>query len=776
MVRKLPLAFLFFCLVNSLSSQTLFTINGQVTDDSTGEPLAAVNVRLVGTARGTITNAQGHYTLAVEQGTHTFVFSILSYRPETLQVRVEGNRVHNIRLRPLPIELSEVVVLAEDPAIEIIRRAIKHKREWMNKLTTYRFEAFTRQVLRRDTAIASISEAYTTGFMIVGDTLREVVKQKRQTENIPVSENFAAVRGIVNFNEDEINLFRISVEGNSSSYSFIGPTAPEALEYYDYKLIGKTYISDVEVYKIRMTPKTKTRPLFDGTIMIAEGTYAVMGVDLKPNETFVLPFIKDFDLRFKQQFSLYDSIFWMPTDIRVSGGLTVRIIGFSLPRIGLDQTSVMYDYAVNVPIPDSVLQKPRLTVDSSAATFDSTFWQEHHVLPLTEEEQTAFETLDSTQTLEKQFEPKGPLASLASENTGDFLGIVDARFTRVEGFFFGGRYTTDSLIQQTSVHASAGYGFSDNLFKYKLGGTYYFTAKKSLSIGGEVYRKLQNVPDGDFYSPFAISLMALIDKNDYRDYYLGTGWRGFISVQPSRRMSATLGFLNEKQTAMDVTSNYSFFSRNVPFRPNPPIIEGTMRSIQFDVLLGPQRSPLDLTNRNALELSVEHSSPSLGSEFDFTRYHGLLQWNIKTFSQSLLFSPVLRVNLIAGTSSGTVPPQRYFTVDTRASGYAPFGTLRGGIVKEFVGDRYVMLNLEHNFRTVPFLVLDIPFLYRNGIELIVHGSAAQTWLGKTSTSGGWYYEAGIGINRILDIIRFDLTYRFKDPRRFYFTLSVANLF
>jgi len=297
-----------------------------------------------------------------------------------------------------------------------------------------------------------------------------------------------------------------------------------------------------------------------------------------------------------------------------------------------------------------------------------------------------------------------------------------------------------------------------------------------VNIGAEVYRKLMNVPDGDFYSPLTISLMALVDKNDYRDYYLGTGWKSFINVQPTRRMSATLGFLSENQTTMNVTSNYSFFSRNILFRPNPPILEGTMRSIQLDVRLGPQRTPFDVTNRNALEISVEYSSSSLGSNFDFTRSQALLQWNIKTFLQSLLFPPLLKVNLTAGTSSGTLPPQRFFTADTRASGYAPFGTLRGGHVKEFVGDRFVMLNLEHNFRSVPFVLLDIPFLYRNGIELVVHGSAAQTWLGNISTSSGWYYEAGMGINRILDIFRADLTYRLKEPRRFYFTLSIANIF
>ena len=44
-----------------------------------------------------------------------------------------------------------------------------------------------------------------------------------------------------------------------------------------------------------------------------------------------------------------------------------------------------------------------------------------------------------------------------------------------------------------------------------------------------------------------------------------------------------------------------------------------------------------------------------------------------------------------------------------------------------------------------------------------------------STSGGWYTEAGIGLSRILDLFRFDLTYRFNEPKRFYFTASFGQL-
>ncbi|MBI5476349.1 MAG: carboxypeptidase-like regulatory domain-containing protein [Ignavibacteriales bacterium] len=763
--------------IQPLFAQNVFSVRGVVSDSSTGEPLAAANIRLLGTSKGTITNLQGNYILSLESGNHTLVFSYLAYQPETLIINFSESVTRHILLKPSPIQMSEVLVIAEDPAIDIIRKAIANKRKWMDKLKSYKFEAFSRQVLRRDTSIASITESYSTGYMLIGDTLREVVKQKRQTENIPGTENFAAVHRIINFNDDEINLFNMVVNQKSSSFSFVGPTAPDALEYYDYKLIGTTVMNHVDVYKIQMIPKSRLRPLFKGIIMIAEGTYAVVSVDVKPNETFTFPFIKDIDLSYKQQFALYDSIFWMPIDNRIVGGLSLGIIGISMPRIGIEATSSIYDYAVNIEIPDTILHKPKLIVDSNATKFDSTFWAQNEILPLTDEEQTAYNKLDSSQTLEKQFKPTGPLATLSGEGTNVLFNNVDVRFNRVEGFFFGGNYQIDSVMKYLSLEGSAGYGFSDNRFKYQLGVGIFPLANRKIKIGADVYSRLDNVPDEGYYSPFAISLMALIDKNDYRDYYLAKGWRSYISYDPIRKLSGTISFIGEKEFSMHNTANRGLFSNQKPFRTNPPITEGKLNSVNIDFRFGDREAPLDIVPRDAIEFGYEYSSENLfNSDFNFSRLYTTLNYSFGTFAQSLLLSPVLKVRVSSGLSTGTLPPQRMFVPDSRSSGYAPFGVLKGGGVKEFYGDKFVMINLEHNFRSTPFLALNIPFLYRNGIELILNGSFAQTWVGKTSSSHGWYSEAGIGISRIFDIIRTDFTYRFNDPQRFYFTLSVASIF
>jgi hypothetical protein len=100
-------------------------------------------------------------------------------------------------------------------------------------------------------------------------------------------------------------------------------------------------------------------------------------------------------------------------------------------------------------------------------------------------------------------------------------------------------------------------------------------------------------------------------------------------------------------------------------------------------------------------------------------------------------------------------------------------------VKEFGGTRYIAVNVEHNFRSLPFLALGLSFLTENNIELVVHAGAAQSWNDGTlliNTTDGIYSEAGFGISRIFELFRLDFTWRLSSPNNFRFCLSAANLF
>lgn len=771
---------------NSAFAQSSYTVSGRVTDSKTDTPLAAANVRVAPTSLGTITNLNGSYMISLPAGDYTLIFSYVGYRTDSVRVNVTSDVMRNAALEPAEIVLPEVVSIAEDPAYAIIRMAIKKKHEWAKLLHSYIFKAFTRMTFYKDTSVAGIMASYTTGYWKEGDTLREVVTQKRDTRNLPGMEMVASVGQIVNFTDDIIPL---------AGYKFVGPIADNALDYYDYKLL-KTFSKDgAKVYEIQVIPKSRIIPLFAGRISIADSSYAVVGVDLRPNEAFNIPFVSELKLKYGQRYSLYDGKFWMPTDITVMFGAKIGFAGISIPKIVFDQTSVIYDYLINGGMPDSVFAKPIVVVDSSAAKYDSTFWKSHEVLPLTAVESRAYQTLDSSQTLEKQFRPKGAAASLMEGGSMfSALKYMNVRFNRVEGLFLGGKYEyspgknrtivtlssqgTSTMTTGAGWHAavSAGYGISDRIFKWRVGGAFPLDKGNNLKFGAEAYRDIDHFPDGGFYPTILTSVFSLFGRDDYRDYYMAYGWRAYLDAKPTGLLDASLAYMSERETTALQHTDFNILSFGHTYRPNPPIMDGQMRSVRIDLRYGGERVPLGLLPVNAVELSAEFSSPSiLRSDFNFSRYYLTASYSFPTFLTSYLFPPRFRVRFAGGISTGSLPPQREFVLDSQLGRFAPFGVLKTAYPREFIGDRFVMLAAEENFRNIPFLALDIPFLYRSGTELLVDGAVGQSWLDGVSTTNGWYYEAGIGIGKIFGFIRADLTYRLSKPNNLFFSIGISSI-
>ncbi|MCX6133420.1 MAG: DUF5686 family protein [Ignavibacteriales bacterium] len=771
MTTRLHHSFLLLFLIVNTSSSQVVTISGTVRDGMTQTSLPSANVRVVGTSKGTVSNAVGVYRLSLEQGDYTIITSFIGYHSDTLRVSLDRSIEYNPRLQPTAIEMAEVVITSEDPAMAIMRKVIEYKKRWSETLKSYEFDAFTRMAMRRETSIAMIMESYTTGYWQKGDTLREVVKQKRRTENIPGFGNLAVGGSVVNFYDDDVFFV---------GYRFVGPTSPEAFDYYDFKLEKTRTRDDKPVYTIRISPKSHIAPLFRGKIDVIGDTYALVGVDIAPNEAFTIPFVSGLDIRYSQQFGLYESRYWMPMDIRLTGGFEISLAGFSFPKIVVEQASVLYDYRINKVLADSIFRMKRITELPTAKTFDSLFWAQHDVLPLTHEEQHAYKTLDSTQTLDKQFKPSGPLADLTGPAFG-FLSYINIRYNRAEGLFLGGQYSRDSLfVSSLMLSGSAGYGFSDKKAKFSFGASVFLDAARRWKIGAEGYEGIAHIPDAGYYPSFAIALASVLNKRDYRDYYYVKGWRAFAESKPLRRLSLVLECKNEDESTAFKTTDFSLFQKNEPFRPNPPIQDGTMRSLDFRVRYGDDPVPFGLVVTNSAEVELEHSNRDLlASSFDFTRAVFRGEARINTYSARLLFPPTLNLKLSAGIETGSVPPQRIFSLESRYDGIGPLGVLRGGGVKEFSGQRFVAFTIEHNFRSTPFLILNIPYLYRNSIEVTLYGTAAKTWTSEALpfgvTTNGWYTEAGIGISRILTLFRFDFTYRFAQPRGLFVSVGVAQL-
>ncbi len=110
-MRKITmmLAFLLFAGLNFAFAQTR-TISGTVTSADDGSALPGVTVVVKGTNNGTVTDANGKYSLQVGKNATTLVFSFVGMK--TQEIPIAGKTTINVAMSSEAISMNEVVVTA----------------------------------------------------------------------------------------------------------------------------------------------------------------------------------------------------------------------------------------------------------------------------------------------------------------------------------------------------------------------------------------------------------------------------------------------------------------------------------------------------------------------------------------------------------------------------------------------------------------------------------------------------------------------------------------
>lgn len=85
------------------------TVQGRVTDADDGSPLPGVNVVVKGTSKGTVTDVEGNYQIAVPESGDNLVFSFIGL--ESQEVPVQNVENVDVQMSPDVSQLSEVVVV-----------------------------------------------------------------------------------------------------------------------------------------------------------------------------------------------------------------------------------------------------------------------------------------------------------------------------------------------------------------------------------------------------------------------------------------------------------------------------------------------------------------------------------------------------------------------------------------------------------------------------------------------------------------------------------------
>lgn len=85
------------------------TVRGRVTDANTGQALPGVNILVVGTSQGAVTDVRGRYVLDIPPAADSLRFSFIGFESQT--VAINERPTINVRLEPITYVGDEVVVI-----------------------------------------------------------------------------------------------------------------------------------------------------------------------------------------------------------------------------------------------------------------------------------------------------------------------------------------------------------------------------------------------------------------------------------------------------------------------------------------------------------------------------------------------------------------------------------------------------------------------------------------------------------------------------------------
>jgi hypothetical protein len=736
---------LFFLVIIPLEvNGQVYSVRGRIFDKEKYSPLNYANIRVAETTTGTSSNSNGEFELKLESGDYILISSFIGYISDTILIKVDKD-ISNLKifLRPTEINLPEVVVKAgENPALEIIRKAIEKRKERDRFLNNYEFESFAKGTIRTtefikatsnafslglgdsdssELKVTGILESHSKGYFAKPNYYKEIILARKQSSNFPASVNIlTGGRLVQNFYNDDINFFGRKLPGILSD---------DALKYYYFYIEKFTAINNEKVYQIHIEPNDSLDPGFIGNIFILENSYELLRIDLLLNKAANFGGLFE-SVEIIQQFDRFDNVM-MPVDYR----LLVKANFLGLARFGFELNTILFNYKINSIIDDKVFSKAIVSVLPDADKKNPEYWNLIQTIPNTEEEIQAFRIIDSLQSIPKKFWDEFSVLNSRIDitdkiSTSGPLGMY--HFNRVEGHAIDfGIFGNEMFDNRFNSKLLLNYGFSDKRFKQELNTSFLIGDYRTTRIDFNLFntkRTLLKKQDG--LSEFYNTITALFIKDDDKDYFYQKGFEFELQTELTSILKTKFSFTNKVDKSAVKNTDFSFFKRSQQFQENPPIAEGKTN------LLGIQ---LNFDFRDFIEdgyfrrrtsfgrdyflfsIGLKYSNENfLNSDFSFKQIEFSYQTLIRTFSFSFL-----TMRLFGGLSDGNVPIQQMYPLPGNPSYLSSSFTFRTLDTYEVFGDRVVYFNLEHDFRDELFRALNLDLLTKFDLQL------------NTFFNGGW---------------------------------------
>ncbi|HEX9827833.1 MAG TPA: DUF5686 and carboxypeptidase regulatory-like domain-containing protein, partial [Flavobacteriaceae bacterium] len=569
-------------------------IKGNITNPK-NEPLPFVNIYIENTYTGTTSNDDGNYELNVSTPkTYIVVFQFLGYKTVKKTVTIsEFPFVLDAVLTEEEITLNEVVINANDnPANNIIRRAIAKRKEHLQQIQSYKADFYSRGLIRIKDAPETILgqeigdlggglDSTRSGVIYLSETISklEFLSPNKLKETITASKVSGNDNGF-SFNtamDVDYNFYNNTIEiGNQ----IISPIADYAFNYYRYTLDGVFYDDRGNlINKVTVIPKREHDRVFSGTIYIVENQWTIYALELSiTGEQAQIPAADVITVKQNFSYSERDAIWAL-----ISQSIDFKYGIFGIKGDG--RFTAMYShYVFNPEMDKKDFTREIVSFVEEANKKDSMFWKSTRPVPLTDEEISDYIKKDSIQIVRKS---KTYLDSIDRKNNSFKLGnmvsgynysnayehwnvgigspLTAFQFNTVQGWNgnvdLSYRKNYDEFKRYLTLNAKVNYGFGDDRLRGILSATYKFNniSRPFLTVSGGVTTQQFNA--GNPISPLLNTAYSLLAEKNYMKLYD----RSFAQIDFSSELfngfllSSSLSF--ERRTALFNTTDQVWYPK-----------------------------------------------------------------------------------------------------------------------------------------------------------------------------------------------------------------------
>jgi hypothetical protein len=754
-------------------SQTL--IKGKVINEKTKEPLAFVNVVVKNTFTGTTSDIDGQFQLTVPNNASTLIFSYVGFESRTIIVS-NATAVLRVTLKEKSTMLQEVVVRPVNPALRIIREAIRNKPlNDPENLSSFSYNSYNKlysTLLNPDSN--AVSEKVDTAKFRQYILNNHLFAHESYTERKYLKPNFSKEIVLGNHLSGIKDPFFAFIATDLQPFSFykdfiqllsknfINPISKGSLERYDFELMDTIVHESDSIYVISFEPsRGKVFEALKGQVYISTDGYAIEHVIAEPadDKTLVESLIQQ----------KYEKIngHWFPVQLNSE----FRLKQFEVQ--GLKLKYVSHSYFTNIKIEEEISEKEFGLVNvefaPEANRRDSAFWKTIRTGDFDKKDKNTFHALDSL---------------------GEKLKTVQVAFKVLEGLFVGrfkagsfyipiehilqlnqyevarlgfGFQTGEKISKRFMLEAHGGYGFGDKAMKY--GGALQLNIHEKSEAAFKVSYKQDILEPGK--TNFIKSAIATRTQESLRNWMASRmdsieQFKAEFNLRPFRFSQLAIFLQHQKRNP---TYSYSFID-NDQVRTKFNVTEAGLQwrfAFKENYMKIGESKIVTAMSYPQLNLYVSKSfTGALNGEYDFVKLEMRLdhQFVTRGFGKTTL-------QLASGFISGNAPYPYLFNgkgsrySDSFLNNLIALNTFQTMGLYEFFSDRYAYLFLNQNIGRITgnkskYFRPDLSIIQNMGMGSLRNKIVHQGVTFSTMEQG--YFESGVIITNLIRFNYLNIVY------------------